>query len=215
MSEKQPLLSTYGDISLFEKLIKEIGTARDTNTFRSGVHKKKVDIAENLKTISSRLKASSTGVSKIQREKMVKDLKEAATRFDVLIHQATSKEAAHKPINDPESIEQHRNSYRESQFGSKERNKAAKQLVDDMRVLQEVVGDIAALVGEQGEQLKVADTNVATADINVEEAVVELEKAYVYKSSYRKKLFFLLLCLGITVVGVAIFLGVWFGVLKR
>ncbi|GAM20095.1 hypothetical protein SAMD00019534_032700 [Acytostelium subglobosum LB1] len=221
---------------------------KDTNTFRSLLYKKKVTINENLKLISSRLKQPGLNMSKIQKDKIIKDLRDATNRYEELINIAHQKEAQHNPINDPESIEFHRNSYRDPQmigspertpqdqeskymtFGLggqlidqeqiyndiiEERNKATRQLVDDLRTLQEVVGDISELVVEQGEQLQTAHTNVVQADANVEVAVDELQDAMVYKTSYRKKVFFLVICLSITFIALAIFLGLWFGVFHR
>ncbi|EFA80940.1 putative syntaxin 7 [Heterostelium album PN500] len=290
MSERTPLINsndpnslahllsrTYGDITTFDKLLKDLGTSRDTNSFRSNLYQKKVEISDNLKLISNKLKQPSS-MSKIQKEKILKDLKDATNRFEELMQLASKKESASKPINDPEAIEQHRNSFREPQnFGGRnninnggggyqnnnnnynggggyndfnqqqqqyqeqdqdkkftfglggqlvdqeqiyndiieERNKATRQLVDDMRTLQDIVGDISQLVEEDGEKLVIANNNVETADTNVEAGVDDLEKALVYKTSYRKKVFFLVICLGITLAALIIFLGLWFGVFKK
>lgn len=80
------------------------------------------------------------------------------------------------------------------------------EITQEFEALQECFEDFRELLGEQGELIVVAETNVHQADVAVEEAVKDLEKADSYAWSARKKTF----CLWTILLGVlaAIVLGV-------
>ncbi|KAM9953115.1 hypothetical protein ACTFIR_008175 [Dictyostelium discoideum] len=294
MTDRQPLISKnddiinnltrfYTELTEFEKIIKDVGTGRDTTTLRSTLHKKKVNLADDLKVIAQQIKQlPSSKLPKFQQEKIVKQFKEASSKFEELLSTSNKKESSHEPIvpsqqqnnnnnsnnnsnnsnnsnnnnnnngyntrggynqqqqqqqyndynnnsnnNNNNEVEQYNRLEQALQSGIEqdeeeytnrildERNANARQIARDVAMLKEAMDDIAVMVGEQGEMLEKVDDNVTNADIAVEDAVVELEKAYVYKSSYRKKMIIFVICLLVTLVAVGIFLAIYYGVIKK
>ncbi|EGC34546.1 hypothetical protein DICPUDRAFT_153236 [Dictyostelium purpureum] len=96
-----------------------------------------------------------------------------------------------------------------------ERNAQTKELVKEVAIISDIMKDISGLVEEQRVMLEQADDNVGKADIAVEDSVQELEKAYVYKSSARKKIIILMVCLGCTFAAVGVFLAIYYGLIKK
>ncbi|KAM9982797.1 hypothetical protein ACTFIZ_007337 [Dictyostelium cf. discoideum] len=278
MTDRQPLISKnddiinnltrfYTELTDFEKIIKDIGTGRDTTTLRSTLHKKKVNLADDLKIIAQQIKQlPSSKLPKFQQEKIVKQFKEASSKFEELLSTSNKKESSYEPIvpsqqqnsnnnnnngyntrggynqqqqqqyndynnnnnnNNNNEVEQYNRLEQALKSGIEqdeeeytnrildERNANAKQIARDVAMLKEAMDDIAVMVGEQGEMLEKVDDNVTTADIATEDAVVELEKAYVYKSSYRKKMIIFVICLLVTLGAVGVFLAIYYGVIKK
>ncbi|EAL67866.1 hypothetical protein DDB_G0279133 [Dictyostelium discoideum AX4] len=285
MTDRQPLISKnddiinnltrfYTELTEFEKIIKDVGTGRDTTTLRSTLHKKKVNLADDLKVIAQQIKQlPSSKLPKFQQEKIVKQFKEASSKFEELLSTSNKKESSHEPIVPSQQQQQQQNNgnsnnngyntrggYNQQQQQQQqqyndytnnnnnnnnneveqynrleqalksgieqdeeeytnrildERNANARQIARDVAMLKEAMDDIAVMVGEQGEMLEKVDDNVTNADVAVEDAVVELEKAYVYKSSYRKKMIIFVICLLVTLVAVGIFLAIYYGVIKK
>eukprot|EP01133_Synstelium_polycarpum_P019410 gene19410-23243_t len=88
-----------------------------------------------------------------------------------------------------------------------EYNTEVKNLVTDLQAIRDIANDLHSITVEQGEQLKVADKNVAVAAIDVKDAHGELKSAYVYKTNYRKKvviLVVLIVILAAIVIGIAV-----------
>ncbi|KAN0053393.1 hypothetical protein ACTA71_009843 [Dictyostelium dimigraforme] len=286
MTDRQPLISKnddiinnltrfYSELTEFEKIIRDIGTSRDTTTLRSTLHKKKVNLTDDLKVIIQQVKQlPSSKLQKFQQEKIVKQFKEASSKFEELMSTSNKKEASYEPIvpsQQPQQNNYNNNGYnnnnnnnnnnngyntrggynqqQQQQYNDydsgngeveqynrleqalksgieqdeeeytnrilEERNANARQIAQDVALLKEAMDDIAVMVGEQGEMLQKVDDNVTHADIAVEDAVVELEKAYVYKSSYRKKMIIFVICLLVTLVAVGVFLAIYYGVIKK
>jgi len=80
-----------------------------------------------------------------------------------------------------------------------ERNKEMKELESELTQISEVFVDLNKLTAEQGEQLKVAQSNTESANIRVEEGRQELEKASMYNCAYRKKMVFLIIIILIVI----------------
>ncbi|KAN0012065.1 hypothetical protein ACTFIU_000287 [Dictyostelium citrinum] len=286
MTDRQPLISKnddiinnltrfYTELTDFEKIIRDVGTGRDTTTLRSTLHKKKVNLADDLKIIAQQVKQlPSSKLPKFQQEKIVKQFKEASSKFEELLSTSNKKESSFEPIvpSQQPPQQQQQNNYNNNGYNNnnnngyntrggynqqqqyndydnnnnnnneveqynrleqalksgieqdeeeytnrilEERNANARQIAQDVAMLKEAMDDIAVMVGEQGEMLEKVDDNVTSADIAVEDAVVELEKAYVYKSSYRKKMIIFVICLLVTLVAVGVFLAIYYGVIKK
>lgn len=93
-----------------------------------------------------------------------------------------------------------------------ERNREMRELEKELADISEVFVDLNKLTAEQGEQLKVAQTNTESADARVENGRQELEKASRYNCAYRKKMFILIL---IILAIIAIVIGIAVGLVKR
>eukprot|EP01132_Coremiostelium_polycephalum_P010354 gene10354-12716_t len=239
------LTKFYTSLSQFERSIKDIGTTRDNVSFRGQLHRRKVELNENFKYINGQIKTiGSSQLPKIQQEKIIKQFKDAATLFESLMSNCNQKESNYQPLPDPQLDQQiqfnnqhqpeqqnYNNNGQQQKYDTlggrqvdqdeiynqivEERNKQTRELLADIQNIQGAMSDLSMLVGEQTVMLEKADDNVEQADINVEESVVNLEKAMEYKSSSRKKVFILVICLLITLGAVAVFLGIWFGVVKK
>ncbi|KYQ88523.1 putative syntaxin 7 [Tieghemostelium lacteum] len=260
MSERQPLLRNNNnnnsddvignltrvcsEISQFDMSIKDLGTSRDTTTFRVTIHQKKIQIADQLKGVSSQIKLfpHNKQIPKFQQEKLIKQFKDATALFDRLVSQCNQKESQSEPIQDSitpygsfrpsslrnsgiqptvvgeQGLEQTYDLEQDDEIYNKiieERNKQTKELLTDIQELNAAVKDISMLVGEQGQMLEQANDNIETADDNVIAATDDLGHAMEYKSSYRKKMFILVICVIITLIALVLFLGIYFGVIKK
>lgn len=69
-----------------------------------------------------------------------------------------------------------------------ERNVEIKKLADDIEGISEIMTDLALLVGEQGENIEIAEKNIEESKINVEEAVTALGKTEVIVNRTRNVL---------------------------
>eukprot|EP01090_Pellita_catalonica_P019875 TRINITY_DN688_c0_g1_i1.p1 TRINITY_DN688_c0_g1~~TRINITY_DN688_c0_g1_i1.p1 ORF type:complete len:170 (-),score=37.66 TRINITY_DN688_c0_g1_i1:47-556(-) len=82
----------------------------------------------------------------------------------------------------------------------------------DFRVLEEELGELVdtfaecrELLGEQGEQLDVIESNVDTADIYVEEATGDLEEAFEISKAVTKKK--ICICATLTIICLAVLIA--------
>jgi t-SNARE complex subunit (syntaxin) len=96
-----------------------------------------------------------------------------------------------------------------------ERDTEIRQLEREIVGLNEVFKDVAELVKEQGETITTIEDETLKAAHNVEEGVGQLRKASEYQKSSRSKLCCLALIATAIVAAVAVFCGVYFGVIKK
>jgi len=87
-----------------------------------------------------------------------------------------------------------------------QRDQDIKQIVKSITELATIFKELQTLVIEQGTILDSIEYNVQTTSHNVDQGVKELAQASTIQKSYRKKLMMLLLCIGILILIVVMFL---------
>jgi len=87
-----------------------------------------------------------------------------------------------------------------------QRDQDIKQIVKSITELATIFKELQTLVIEQGTILDSIEYNVETTSHNVDQGVKELAQASTIQKSYRKKLMMLLLCIGILILIVVMFL---------
>lgn len=87
-----------------------------------------------------------------------------------------------------------------------QRDQDIKQIVKSITELASIFKDLNSLVIEQGTILDSIEYNIETVSHNVDEGVKELGQASTIQKSYRRKLIMLLLCIGILILIVVMFI---------
>ncbi|KAK9956870.1 hypothetical protein ABG768_014577 [Culter alburnus] len=93
-----------------------------------------------------------------------------------------------------------------------ERESAIRQLESDITGINEIFRDLGMMVHEQGDMIDSIEANVSNAEVYVESATQQLNSAAGYQTSFRKKIFILIIVL--VVVAVVIGLIVYASVKK-
>jgi t-SNARE complex subunit (syntaxin) len=96
-----------------------------------------------------------------------------------------------------------------------ERNEEFKYLENELRGLNEMFVDIAVMIKDQGTMVDTIEQNTQHAVAHSDEAVIQLRKASEYQRKSRTKLCCVALILTLILAAIGIFLGIWFGVLKK
>ncbi|XP_069789665.1 syntaxin-2-like isoform X2 [Narcine bancroftii] len=88
------------------------------------------------------------------------------------------------------------------------RHKDIIKLEASIRELHDMFVDMAMLVEQQGEMVNNIETNVVNATEYVERAKEETKKAMRYQSKARRKMFLIIICVGVLLAVIAIIVGV-------
>nr|CAB3266679.1 syntaxin-7 [Phallusia mammillata] len=218
-----------------KRIVEQLGTENDTHIVRDRLHERNKTISELAKTTTTSLKKLKDMVEaktppdhqkKLQNDRLTSDFKDILNTFQQTQMEGADKEkqyvvkarAASTSYNERDeenhALMQETTQLQQTRISEQElkdiqdREKALRQLENDIMDVNQIFKDLASMVEEQGEVIDSIADNTDKADVKVENAVKQLEEAGKKQKSARKKKFIII---GVVILVLAI-IGLVIGV---